>query len=592
MTGTCQPRARAWPGALRPFAAVALCFGGAHGPVRAAPLARPEVATAARTAPHPRLYFTAAELPRLRRDRRHGERARIWRNIERTADWCLTRTPRRAWIAPATPDPIYENLYDRFYAIMGDLAITEHLAFAYALSGEPRYGEGARRWALASCRAWKREADGEPDGGKAYAVTRLLKGVAVAYDCVYDRLTDDERAEMRGALAAIGRKYADGYFLTPAIAGPGFHTHHAVVEWASFGVMALALLDEVPEARSWVDAAVRKFRDHLLPTGLADDGAQVEGATFWASTMQYRLFFMDALRRVTGVGLFGPYRRYMSADLALASVAERRRSDTYSQDNETVVLEPYYGQIDYYAPVLLALAREYRLPTLQYLGLWDGSAGSIQRTRAVTPHGEPLLFELGGYAYLWYDSSVRPAAVDTRLSRVFRSVDEAYARASWRAGDLLVGVRKGAIAVHAGGHAVLADVTDGSTPPPDLRLEGVDDDGERATIRFAGVDGQAVTLVLDRRERRVVIRRRMPATWRFYCQGAPARDGNRIAWGNRVGLVVRSGALTDWRPGGYAPALMTGLNRLALADPAPPRFDVGEAAPDGAGEIVVEVRQR
>src|ERR1043166_6577874 len=131
---------------------------------------------------HPRLYFTASELPTLRELRTGGMHKRIWRNLSESADWCLTLQPRREWIAPIVPDPIYENLYDRFYAIMGDLAVTEHLAFAYALSGHGRYGEGARTWTLASCRAWKREADSAPDGGKAYAVMRLLKGVAAGYE--------------------------------------------------------------------------------------------------------------------------------------------------------------------------------------------------------------------------------------------------------------------------------------------------------------------------------------------------------------------------------------------------------------------------
>ena len=62
---------------------------------------------------------------------------------------------------------------------MGDLAVTEHLAFAYAIGGDSRYGDTGRRWVLASCRAWQREADGAVDGGKAYAVSRFLKGVAV-----------------------------------------------------------------------------------------------------------------------------------------------------------------------------------------------------------------------------------------------------------------------------------------------------------------------------------------------------------------------------------------------------------------------------
>src|SRR5262245_60743789 len=92
---------------------------------------------------HPRLYFSAKELPQLRRQLTRGLHAKIWKNIADSADWCLTKPPRTNWIAPITPDPIYENLYDRFYAIMGDLAITEHLSFAYAFSGDMKYGDAA-----------------------------------------------------------------------------------------------------------------------------------------------------------------------------------------------------------------------------------------------------------------------------------------------------------------------------------------------------------------------------------------------------------------------------------------------------------------
>jgi hypothetical protein len=270
---------------------------------------------------HPRLYFTAAELAALQAARGEGFRAAIWANLMQSADWCLTRPLRKQWIAPVTPDPIYANLHDRFYAMMHDMAVMEHLAFAWSYGGDERHGKAAVDWALACCRVWRQEASGQPDGGRAYAVTRLLKGLAVAYDLLYDRLSPAEREELRTAITSIGQAYYDGYSLTPAISGPGFHTHHAIVEYASFGVAALAVLGEHPQAQSWLVASVTKFREHLLPMGIAADGAQVEGATFWASTMQYRLSFMDALRRVTGEDLFTPFAERMDARLALASVA-------------------------------------------------------------------------------------------------------------------------------------------------------------------------------------------------------------------------------------------------------------------------------
>ena len=97
---------------------------------------------------HPRLYTTPKELSVLKK-RQNATYSRILVNLTSSADWCLEQTPRSSWIPPVSPDPIHENLYDRFYAIMGDLAITEHLAFTYALTGEERYGQAAREWLLA-----------------------------------------------------------------------------------------------------------------------------------------------------------------------------------------------------------------------------------------------------------------------------------------------------------------------------------------------------------------------------------------------------------------------------------------------------------
>src|SRR5690606_33632933 len=102
-------------------------------------------------------------------------------------------------------------------------------------------------------------------------------------------------------------------------------------------IAALTLLNENPDAQKWLDATVGKFTTHLLPMGLAPDGAQVEGATFWASTMHYRIFFMDALRRVTGRDLFNEFASKMNADLALASIAAEKR-DGWDKPHETVLL--------------------------------------------------------------------------------------------------------------------------------------------------------------------------------------------------------------------------------------------------------------
>ncbi|MBM3839702.1 MAG: DUF4962 domain-containing protein [Verrucomicrobia bacterium] len=539
---------------------------------------------------HPRLYFSTNDLSVLRAARFSGTRVLIWGNLAQSADWCLTRKPRGKWIAPVSPDPNYENLYDRFYAIMGDLAITEHLSFAYALSGEARYGEAARLWVLSSCRTWQREADDKPDSGKAYAVSRLLKGVAVGYDAAFDRFTEAERMEIRDTLARIGQKYFVDWFNTPTVTGPGYHSHHAIVEWGSFGVLALALLGDVPEAQEWLNVTTRKFEEHLLPNGLAPDGAQTEGATFWASTMHYRLFFMDALRRVTRKDLFQPFAKQMNADIALASVACWKRPGL-DRDQANVVLEPSYGQLDYYAPILLALAREYRRPTYQHLARWDESLGNLQRSRYVTPHGEELLFELGGYAFLWCDDSVADRADEKRLSWSFPSVSEVYARASWKSGDVLVGLRKGELVVHVGGHAVLAGAwaEQGST---NFVCRVLSDDGRKVTLESRAQNGRSLVVRLDRPKQQLLIHRNSDGEWHWWCHETPARKGNMLSWNSGVALRFKAGRISKFEPAGYAPKLSVAFGKLDMVDPLARAYPLVEVLAPAKGETIIEVNYK
>src|SRR5204863_2533475 len=206
---------------------------------------------------------------------------------------------------------------------------------------------------------------------------------------------------------------------------------------------------------------------------------------------------------VTGKDLYQPFARHMDVDFPLASIACRKRPGL-DEHHANVVLEPSYGQLDYYAPVLLALAREYRRPICQHLALWDGSLGNLQRSRYITPHGEELLFELGGYAYLWSDDSVPDAADEAKLSWSFPSVDEAYARTSWKPDDLLVGIRNGEIVVHAGGHAVFIQPGT-SSGVTNIVFRSLDDDGRVARIRYDDHARQSVLVQLDRPKRQLLI---------------------------------------------------------------------------------------
>jgi hypothetical protein len=547
---------------------------------------------------HPRLYFQAVDLPALRALRKSGVHAQIWRNLTESADWCAQQPIRSAWIPTIADDPKFENLYDRFYGAMHDTAIVEHLAFVSALSDPESdcYFDAARGHLLATARIWKAEAQNAPDASKAYAVLRVIKALAVGYDVLHARLTADERGEVVAAITAVADAYYE-FFQEPSTAGAGYNKHHGSVDAAPLGIIALAMLGEVEHAQNWLDVAVAKHVDYLLPFALTPSGTNDQSSNFWASTLQYRILFLDPLRRVTGRDLFAEFPRALPGRIALAAIAAGQPLDLqFNEDNRSVLFAPSYGQINYWSPVLLFLARHERRPIYQHLALWDESLGSIQRTRYVTPNRkEELLFTFGPYAYLWYDPSVEPA-VEKNLPYSFEfpepEVNEAYMRASYDRGGLVVGMKKGGLIVHAGGRPVLVDklpVADINTPAEPAKELLVADDGCRATIRSVGPDsaGFGEQLVdLDRPSRLAIHRTcRLPVTW--WHAGDAQRSGQSITWPDGTRLTVTKGAITGSTTAGHVDR-KSHYGGMQYADPHPFTYPTTTVEP-ADGVIAIEI---
>jgi hypothetical protein len=543
-------------------------------------------------AEHPRLYFNQAELAQLRTRREQDVYAPMWQNMVAWAEWCQEKEPRKEWIPTLKDDPDYVNLYDRFYAAMSDMAIVEHLALTSALSDPATdpFFHSARKWALSAARVWRSEADNTPDASKAYAVLRIVKGLAVAYDVLFDRLSVEDRDEIRQTILAVGRPYFK-FFQLDLTAGKGYNKHHGSVDASPFGIMALSLLGEEPEVEAWLELAIRKHVDYLLPEGLTPSGTSEQSSNFWASTLQYRILFIDPLRRVTGRDLFSEFPASLPGNIALAAVAGGQpRELEFNEHNRSVLFGPSYGQIDYWSPVLIYLARHHKKPIYQHLALWDESLGSLQRSRYVSQrqrdgipfHDEELLFCFGPYAYMWYDPSI-PAAVeeDVPLSYEFPEpdVNEVYLRATYNKGDMVVGMKKGGIVVHAGGHRVFVDelnVEDTNIPREALKETVLTDDGKQASIRCVGPHFGEQHIEL-RRPADLTIDRKTSETQTWWFSGPAERQHDRWTWPNGTQLTLLQGKVVSTTPEG-----------VVSEDQNPPGFKFADRHPFAYPRVTVE----
>lgn len=554
-----------------------------------------------------RLFTSRDELGAIRRRMRSGLSRRIWRNLRASAIACTARQPRLVGIEPVDDDPNYENLYDRFYAMMSDAAELEHLAWATAVDPSPTFLTAATTRLAMLPRAWRGEARREPDYGSAYATTRLLRAVAVALDLTAGRISLSARRDAEHFAIELATNLWGGWLCQPGSAGRDATTHHAHMEWGSFGVAALALLDHVPEATRWVDAAVRKFDRDLLPHGLAPDGAQTEGASFWASTMTQRLAFMDALRRVTGIDLFERHEAAMSADISIAAIAVGSSRGRGEHAHASIVFEPGYAQLPYHAPALLGLARFYRRPHLRQLAAWDRSLGFLHEPAPRTARGERLRFALGGHALAWDDPSVGMTGDEPRLALHFPSVNQAYLRHGWQRGGTVVGVDGGRVVVHRGGRPVLVDLVPervldrhGSEAagtgvyrwePGRLALAITDvvDAAGGSFVRAAHPSGTSLDVELLR-SGSVRIRRTGDAARRWWSAGGAILDGDAIRYPAIQTVVrVRSGRIVRYQARGYREDRRVGYGDLRLIVDREPAYPLVHVEPDDGGRLEVEV---
>ena len=262
---------------------------------------------------HPRLKLDADAVVRLRKLVKSDELAgRIYKQIKSNAKKTLTAKPSIYEI----PDgrrllSVSRRVLDR----------VRTLAFVYLIEGGQPYVD--RAWAeLEAAATFK---DWNP---KHFLDTaEMTHALAIGYDWLYDRWSDDQRKLLRDAIVAKGLNEAIRFY-QPKLRSwaKGTNNWNQVCN-GGIGMGALAIADDEPKlAAAILHHAIQSIPLAMRPYG--PDGAGTEGVTYWAYATRYNTAFMAGLASALGTdfglsnrdayGISGDYQLYMSGASRMA----------------------------------------------------------------------------------------------------------------------------------------------------------------------------------------------------------------------------------------------------------------------------------
>ena len=211
--------------------------------------------------------------------------------------------------AQAIPNPLWQPRAEKPYKAEaprpegnsgGAGYVLAELAANWLATGRDFYAEDAQRTLLRICEYPHWGGNGTPRDTDLHAGA-LLMGGGVAYDTFFDKLSPADRGTIRNKLVLQGRRMYDHHAKRERVQ---WEQNHTYIDLGGLWCAAVALYDEVPEARAWYDLGVRaiKLAVHLLDGG---DGAFYEGIGYWNYGFAHHLLpLLELFRNVTGADPF------------------------------------------------------------------------------------------------------------------------------------------------------------------------------------------------------------------------------------------------------------------------------------------------
>ncbi len=181
-------------------------------------------------------------------------------------------------------------------------------AVAYALTGDLRYGQNARRalFSTVRCETWQagfasRIPSGLPGYRAPFIESSTSEAVALCYDFIHPLLSAAERTEVEDALYTKGLPWLDMYL---RLNGEGYllSSNQGAVYTVGFVCAALVARRSHPDIEANLERGIRWF-PRMLNNYYKVDGATNEGPGYWEYTTQNVVASLLTITRHLGIGV-------------------------------------------------------------------------------------------------------------------------------------------------------------------------------------------------------------------------------------------------------------------------------------------------